>query len=75
MAAENMTHLSFIDIPDPESRQWRFLSYFGVVVNAGAGPFIQCLQLLKESGGTLEQAAELYKQIFLHSNGHEGNIQ
>ncbi|CZR62635.1 uncharacterized protein PAC_12532 [Phialocephala subalpina] len=75
MAAENMTHLSFIDIPEPESRHWRFLSCFGVVVNAGAGPFIQCLQLLRESGGTLEQAAELYKQIFLHSNGHEGYIQ
>jgi hypothetical protein len=75
ISTEHMTHLSFIDLPDPESRRWKFLSHFGVVVDAGVAPFIQGLQLLKEGSATLEQASELYKQIFLRSNGQEAKLR
>ena len=74
MVSENMAALAFIDIPDPEDHHWRFLGFLGTVVNTRVS-FIQCLRLLKESGGTLEQTSELYKQIFLHSSGQEEVIQ
>ena len=75
LVAENIAQLSFVDLPDPEDPRWKYLSHFGVTVNKGAGPFIQCLQLLKESEGTWEQASELYKQIYLHSSKHEEAIR
>jgi hypothetical protein len=68
MEATNLASLSFIEIPDPENSQWRQLSHFGVVVTAGIGPFIKCLEILKGSESTLEKASELYKQIYIQLN-------
>lgn len=68
MEATNLASQSFIEIPDPENSQWRQLSHFGVVVTAVIGPFIKCLEILKESESTLEKASELYKQIYFQCN-------
>jgi hypothetical protein len=68
MEATSLASLSFIQIPDPENYRWRQLSHFGVIVTAGIGPFIKYLEILKESESTLENASELYRQIYIQCN-------
>jgi hypothetical protein len=60
--------LSFIDLPDPENPKWKELGHFGVVVNLGMDYFINCLDILKASGATLEATSELYMQIYHQCN-------
>jgi hypothetical protein len=67
MALEGVTAVSFLDVPEPEDPRWKYLSRFGVVVESGAGPFIQCLWQLKVSRASINKVSELYKQIQGHS--------
>jgi hypothetical protein len=64
----NLTGMSFLEIPDPEHPQWKQLLHFGVVVTAGIGPFIKCLEMLKDSNSTKEKASELYRQLYTQCN-------
>jgi hypothetical protein len=64
MEATSFATLPFLEIPDPEHHQWRELSHFGVAKTAGLGPFIKCLEILKDSDPSLDKASELYKHIY-----------
>jgi hypothetical protein len=66
MAFEGASAVSFLDIPEPEDPRWKYLSHFGVVVESGAGPYLQCLRQMKLSRASLTQVSELYKQIQGH---------
>jgi hypothetical protein len=67
MAFQGATAVSFLDIPDPEDPRWKYLSHFGVVVESGAGQYLQCVRQMKLSSPSLKQVSELYKQMQGHS--------
>jgi len=73
MIGGQMTTVSFLDVPEPDDPSWKNLRHLGVVVEAGASPFIQCLRNLKASGATLAQISELYQQIQCYSEA-DGEI-
>lgn len=44
MGLEDLPSLSFLGGTKPEDLWWKYLLHFGVVVEYGPGPFIQCLR-------------------------------
>lgn len=73
---ESIASMSFLDVPEPDDPRWKYLEHFGVVVESGAEPFIQCLLQLKGSKApSVEQVSELYKQIQEHSLYHGEKIR
>jgi hypothetical protein len=75
MVHESIIEMFLLDIPEPEDTRWKCLRHLGVVVESGAGPFIQCLQRLKVSGASLKQVSELYTQIQRHAVRHGETIR
>jgi hypothetical protein len=75
IAQANVASVLFLDIPEPEDTRWRFLRSFGVIVEMGPEPFIQCLRQLKLSKTSIEEVSGLYKQIQGQSSRHGEKIR
>jgi hypothetical protein len=68
---DQIESLFLLDVPDPQDPRWKYLSCFGVVIEAGVGPIIQCLRHIRDSEvGSPEQVAELYRLVQGQSNSH-----
>ena len=60
---EKSLAIPFLDVSDPDDERWKYLRHLGVVVKLGAKVFIQYLQALQRSGGSVSRATEFYKQL------------
>jgi hypothetical protein len=63
MHLESIVSVPLLDVPDPDDEEWRFLSYFGVVVRVDATFFLHCLRRLQDTNPSAKQISALYAEL------------